>query len=141
MSIQDQIAALQKQAREEDAACRKKQSEAWQLIIDNPDNWEWRSIATTNYDMRGKEVVDICKRIKPDMLKEWKKGGFSTFASTFQEEGWFGANYGRTTEGILNNVGGGHLVIPVPKMCSDAQWEQLKMGIIPNELKAQIVYQ
>jgi len=39
--------------------------------------------------------------------------------------------YYRTREGILNSHGGGYYILETPCLCSDAQWEDLKAGIVP----------
>jgi len=41
------------------------------------------------------------------------------------------AKYYRTHEGILDTHGGGYRVLETPCLCSDAQWAELKAGIVP----------
>jgi hypothetical protein len=46
-----------------------------------------------------------------------------------------GAFYYRTDEGILTTEGVGSYILQVPKLCSDAEWEQMKKSNIPNKFK------
>jgi len=39
--------------------------------------------------------------------------------------------YYRTREGILNSNGGGYYILETPCLCSDRQWAELKVGIVP----------
>ena len=132
--LREQLKEAEKLERERDAEQRKAQSARWNEIMKDPDNFEW-NVEPSKYRMfYSSEQVDglrVSKRVKPEVIAEWRKGGHSTFSSPYQEEErWYGAFYYRTDENILTYEGGGHLVLKTPILCSDEQWESIRNGII-----------
>lgn len=136
--LEEQLAEARHAEAEGDRERRKAQDVAWKAIMADPANWEW-SVTPREYsnwlgrgDSPPVEALQIHKRVKAAVLQEWIKGGPSTFSTDWQEpDRWFGMVYYRTDEGILTHGGGGHLVLKDPKLCSDAEWEEMKAGRIP----------
>ena len=119
--------------KQEDEARRKLQQARWAEIIRFPGSWEW-SVAPTTYRDFGGEIfigARIMRRIKPEILGEWKQGGTATFHSDDMDGQWLGMFYHRTDENILTHIGGGHLILRDPKLCSDSEWSQILAGMIP----------
>lgn len=141
MDYQAEIARLQKLARDEDKAARAQQQEAWNQLVSDPASWEWR---VTNPVMNLGDVKELwadcerClvhKRVRPELMAEWVKGGYSSFSNDWQSGRWFGAVYVRTDEGILTHVGGGHLILRDPMLTSPEEWAQIVSGDIPEKYK------
>lgn len=136
--LQQQLDEAKKLERAEDDKRRKAQSERWHEIMSNKNNFEWKVEPSVQYRhfIQPEKVsgLRVSKRVKPEIIAEWAKGGFSLFSSDFQEPGrWFGMFYFRTEENILTHDGGGSRVLKDPKLCSDEQWESIKNGIIPDK--------
>ncbi len=123
--------------RDADELNREAQSAAWKVITENPDNYEWqvKEVSCLSFDNAIIGLSVSC-RIKPLLIKEWSKGGYSTFSSDYQQiDRWFGMFYFRTDEGILTHEGGGHCVLKTPKLCSDIEWEKMRKGNIPLKFR------
>lgn len=141
MDYQAEIARLEKLSREADMESRARQQEAWKKLAADPENWEWLVDAVGTYrsnlanDWPGCECCRVQKRIRPELLAAWAKGGFSTFSNDWQEPGWRGMVYIRTNEGILTHAGGGHLILRDPMLVSDEEWAQICAGDIPAKYK------
>lgn len=131
--LRAELAQAEEAERKAEAAQRKAQSEAWNAMTANPDNWEWRAIAQTyrtfgNVQLQG---YSIAKRVKTEVLDAWKAKGFGTFSSDYENGRFLGMFYYRTSEGILTNEGGGHCVLNVPMLCNDEEWAAIGRGEIP----------
>lgn len=137
--LKAQLAIAEKEARKADELARKAQQEKWQELCKVSDNWEWLVVENEYTKFITQEKIkgaSVNKRMKPEILKAWKAGGYSTFSSDMQEEDrWFGMFYYRTDENILTHDGGGHSVLATPKLCNDAEWEQILSGDIPEKFK------
>ena len=138
--LQQQIAELEKQQNDLDRKSREAQSEAWKVIHGNKDNYEWRVEVKEDLDWCNGEIkkithgVKVEQRIKPEVLAEWKKGGFSTFSSDLQKEDrWFGMFYYRTDENILYHKGGGYSILNDVKLCNDEEWALIVANKIPSK--------
>lgn len=136
--------AIDTAIRDADRASRKVQEDAWKTICANPDNWHWRVTVlkreTGPWTGCNNARVEVEKRVDPVILEAWKAGGVSTFGSDYQDGTWRGMAYGRTSEGILDSLGGGHVVIGVPRLCNDAQWHEFENGRIPAGFLTPISY-
>jgi len=117
---------------------RTKQRKDWDLILENPNSFEWKVKAARRYRF-GKgyiEGIEVSLRIKPEILEAWKKNGLPDFDGPFQQEDrWYETFYIRTDENILTNEGGGHHILHIPKLCSDEEWNEMLEGRIPNKFK------
>ncbi len=130
-----ELAEAKAREEQEDRESRKAQSEAWQVLRDNPDNWEWECKVIREQVWPKDEWFDgvrVSRRMKPEVLAEWRKGGFPTFSDDYQRpDQWFGMVYKRTAENILTHTGGGHLVLNDPMLCNDDEWAAILAGNIP----------
>ena len=133
--LQAQPAEAKKAKEAADRANREAQQVAWQAIMDNPWNHEYTSQLGHSSCEEG-ELVWIAKRINPEAVAAFNAKGASIFHSDYMEEGrWLGMNHRRTEEGILYHVGGGRVILPVPMLCSDAEYASLLAGVVPNKFK------
>lgn len=135
--LQQQLDEAKKLQQQLDDKRRKAQDLRWHEIVSNKDNFEWKVEPSVQCRHSTQEKVSglrVFKRVKPEILDEWVKGGFPSFESGFQEPGrWYGMFYFRTEENILTYDGGGYCVLKEPKLCSDEQWESIKNGVIPDK--------
>ncbi len=137
--LREALALAEKAERQENEASRKVQYEAWKVIRDNADNWEWL-VQPVGYDCHWPSKVitqgaRISKRMKADVLEAWKADGLPTFSESTQDGCWHGMFYYRTAESILTHAGGGHLVLNDPMLCNDAEWQAILDGNIPQKYK------
>lgn len=135
--LQQQLDEAKRAERAEDDKRRKAQDKRWHEIMSDKDNFEWKVEPSVQCRLTQPEKISglrVSKRVKPEILAEWVKGGSPSFSTGFQEPGrWYGMFYFRTEENILTSDGGGHCVLKEPKLCSDEQWESIKNGIIPDK--------
>lgn len=132
--LRAELAAAEAADRKQDDERRKAQSIAWEQITNNPDAWEWSVQPVEDKEWITKVVrhgARVSKRLKPEILAEWKKGGFSTFSANMQDGCWHGMFYYRTEENILTRRGGGTLVLNDPMLCNDEEWAAIVAGNIP----------
>lgn len=137
--LKKQLLEAQEALDQADRKSRESQTVLWKEIISNPDNYEWMCQPTVYKQFPERIQIDgviVKHRIKPDILKKWKEGGFATFHTDLMEEDrWFGIVYYRTDENILTHDGGGTLVLKDPKLCSDEEWNMICSGNIPDKFK------
>lgn len=135
--LREQLKEAERLRDERDRESRKAQMTRWNEIMKDKANFEWKVVLSTYKEFNSSERlngVEVYRRVRPEIITEWRKGGHSTFSSDFQEpERWFGMFYYRTDENILTQTGGGHHVLKTPKLCSDEQWESICNGIIPDK--------
>jgi len=135
--LEAMLAEARDAEREEDERKRKEQSIKWNEIMANKENYEWsvKECKTTPFGSKETyEALCVQKRIKPEVIDEWAKGGLPMFHYDSQDKGkWLGMVFYRTDENILTPGGGGHHVLKTPKLCSDEEWEQIKNGSIPEK--------
>lgn len=138
MNYKAEIQRLQQLAEEQEQEARERAKEIWQQIVSNQDNFEWTATAVgfvkpnifTRY--AGRPYVFISKRLKPHVLEAWRERPVHVSLSNDYMDGrWQGMKYVLTDEGILTHEGGGTLVLDDPKLCSDAEWQELCSGRVP----------
>lgn len=137
--LREEIRVAEEALREEDRISRKAQSAAWEKMAGDPSSWEYM-VTPSTYRCWSKDPertgLRVQMRVKPELLKEFKEGGLSTFSSDYMEEGrWFGMFYYRTEEQILYHDGGGHCALKDVKLCSDEEWERISKGDIPEKFR------
>jgi hypothetical protein len=140
--LREELKKAEEHERKADEANRKKQSEAWELIQRDPDNWEWSvapAKARKHFVSGNNEEVDGARvqcRIKPEILAKWLENGFGTFSLDYQDPNrWFGMVYHRTDEGILTQNSGGHCVLNEPMLCNDEEWAAILRNEIPMKYR------
>jgi hypothetical protein len=138
--LREMLKKAEEDEQAEDRNKREAQTKAWKVITSNPDNWEWSITPETysSYFQDSNKLVGlrISKRVNPEVVKEWEKGGFPTFSNDYHKPSiWHGMFYHRTDENILTNEGGGHCILKVPKLCSDKEWKEIEKGNIPDKFK------
>lgn len=137
--LQDEIKGLEEQARKEREDKRKQDEKDWRELIKNKAVWEYSVKAEVRRpfmceDEPIKNGVRVHRRVLPSIIE--------TFAQTHPEYrpderfyvNWNGMFYYRTDENILYHEGGGTYVLNDVTICSDAEWEQILDGMIPERL-------
>jgi len=133
---QDLIIKIQAEERELTEKQQKIANLKFKEVRNNPDNWEWRVIPTTESSFMNDTKyngIRVEKRIKQQILKD-NLEEFRCVGSDFtQLDRWFGMFYYRTEENILHSTGGGYYTLNSPMLCNDQEWQDILMLKIANK--------
>jgi hypothetical protein len=139
LSALEQARALVKELESEDRA-RQSQREklkgaAWQDFVQSVKKiWTVKDMKYTPFmsDIGPTEGIWVSTQYPQAeydaFLKEW--GRPSHHNDDNRPCGMF---YFRTAENILSSDGGGTYVLLTPKLCSDVEWEALRLGVIAEK--------
>ena len=130
----DRLRDLQDKARGE---LRKRKLAEWRDLTSEPENWVWESAGSeivkadpfTRY--AGRPCVYLTKRLRPDMLADWKQGGTGGLSEPFMDGAPLGCRFILTDEGILTHEGGGYIILNTPRLCNVQEWEAICGGRPP----------
>ena len=128
--LEAQLEELKKQTEQLEAAKRREASLVFNALRKEPSSYEWMCYPQKHIDWMTKiehDAVRVTRRFRPEVIDEFEASHGSLGYGT---RDWVGMIYLRTDEGILTHSGGGTMVLNDPMLCSDREWEQLKMGEI-----------
>ena len=136
--LQDALRALDEAEKAANAVKNKERSEAWQVMMKDPDSHEWSTVIKmyTPWGDDGKNLPEregliVQKRVRPDVAHAFRlKHGDLVDEKMVQ---WRGMRYHRTDENILTHDSGGWCVLNDPMLCSDQEWAQMVAGTIPTK--------
>ena len=137
MDYQAEIDRLRDLQDKEQAELRKRKLAEWRDLTSEPENWVWESAGSeivkadpfTRY--AGRPCVRLTKRLRPDMLAEWKQGGTGGLSDPFMDGAPLGCRFILTDEGILTHEGGGYIILNTPRLCNAQEWEAICSGRPP----------
>ena len=130
----DRLRDLQDKAR---AELRKRKLAEWRDLTSYPENWIWESagseiVKADNFTRYvGRPCVYLTKRLRPDMLADWKEGGTGGLSEPFMDGNPLGCRFILTDEGILTHEGGGYIILDTPRLCNAQEWEAICSGRPP----------
>lgn len=126
-----QLMAELKELDQEDEKEKKEYVEsklaAWRKI---EQQYEWECVKIITRDNNNNQVNGIM------VNRRVNKGLFSEFVQEWgllYDNCWRGAVFFRTDENILTSVSGGCIVLNIPKLCNDTEWNLIVSGKIPEK--------
>lgn len=137
MDYQAEIGRLRDLQDKERAELRKRKWAEWRDLVSCPDNWIWESAGTeivkadpfTRY--AGRPCVRLTKRLRPDVLADWKQGETGGLSEPFMDGNPLGCRFVLTDEDILTQEGGGYIILNTPRLCNAQEWEAICSGRPP----------